>query len=286
MLDSGTDPLALLVKAELGSARIPVSEQCQSPVRESGLSTLHFIKTATEGDFILSRDSGESGFLLFARIDEKSRQFRVYHKGIADSDYSENLPDFKFSWDVKGEHWSLVMCSNALVCSTCMYRSRNVSIFDEKPLILSVHQGMGQSEKGGQHWFYMDVEGISTEFGDRIVECRSCRSARTGIESCSPVNSRSSFSLSQGAMPALPKRPELHLKSVVPSMAKNGDLSIRFKTNGRSVLPSARNMQIVSGGEIVFQFIKVSTNKFNIDFRCPLSPIQALCIALSTHYWK
>jgi hypothetical protein len=280
-LDLHPDPLLLLAKAELGSARIPVSEQCQAPAKDSGLRTLHFIKSSNEGEFILSRDSGDGGFLMIVFLDEKSREFRVYHKRPSDPDFVESRPDFKLSWNENGENWSVVMCSEALVCSTCMYRSRNVSYFDEKPAILNIRQGVHHSEKGSQHWFFMDIDGISTEFGDRVVECRRCR---TGIDSFSPLNSRSSFISSLNTLP-IPK-PELHLKSVIPTITKSGDLSIRFLTRGRSILPSARNMQITSNGEVVFQFIRISNTKFNIDFRSPLSPIQALCIALSTHYWK
>lgn len=283
--ESRLDPLDLLSRAESGDGRISVSDQCQSPSRSSGITTLYFLKAPDPCDYILSRDSTESEFVMFARLDEQAREFRIYHKRSQEPDFTEKEPDFRMSWDGKAGKWSVVMCSEALVCNTCLYRSRSVSYFEEKPTILTMQQGLQRSEKGDQHWSYMDVDGISTESGDRLVECRRCRSARTGSMDGSPLTARASFTDSNEPASLAP-RGELHLKSVIPSLNKAGELSIRFMTRGRTILPSARNMQITTRNEIVFQFLKVSASKFNIDFRAPLSPIQAFCIALSTHYWK
>jgi hypothetical protein len=289
--ETPSDPLDLLAKAESGDSRVSVSDQCQSPQRSSGTKTLYFIKTADPCDYILSRDSTEGEFVMLGRLDEKAREFRVYHKKPTEPDFSASSPDFRLTWDQKAEKWTVVMCSEALVCNTCLYRSRSVSYCEDKPVILSISQGLQRSEKADQHWSYMDVDGISTEFGDNLVECRRCRSARTDSVDTSPLMARSSFTLFNEVPPAAP-RSELHLKSVIPTMNKSGDLSIRFMTRGRTIMPSARNLQIVTNSpenqstEIVLQFVKVSATKFNIDFRAPLSPIQAFCVALSTHYWK
>lgn len=284
------DPLDLLSKAEHGDARELLSVQCQSPSRGSGIKTLFFIKTDNPNNYILSRDSSGTEFVMFAQMTEANREFRVYNRKPTEPDFLVDRPDFKLTWDDDKLMWCVTMCSDSLICDKCLYRSRNVSLFDERPTILSVEQGRQKSEKGDNHWFFMDIEGVSTEFGNRVVECRRCRDDSAGDES--PFNSRSSFSL----FPDSPTRsgrvlPVFHLKSVIPSLTKSGDLSIRFMTRDRTVLPSARNMQITSmnpegSTEIVFQLIKVSAMKFNIDFRSPLAPIQAFCIALSTHYWK
>jgi hypothetical protein len=280
------DPLDLLSRAEHGDAREIVSDHCQSPSRRSGIKTLFFIKNDNPSDFILSRDSMGAEFVMFARLDEDRRVCNIFHRKPADPQFSENRPDFRLSWDENHQFWSVCVCSDSLICDKCLYRSRNVSVINEKPTILSIEQGMQTSEKGDHHWFYMDIEGVSTEFGDRAVECRRCRN---GADSSPIGNHRGSFSIPSDSISF--GRPPLRLKSVIPSLTKTGELSIRFLTRDRSVLPSARNMQI-SGpnpegvNEIVFQFIKISALKFNIDFRAPLSPIQAFCIALSTNYWK
>jgi hypothetical protein len=284
------DPLDLLSKAEYGDARELVSAQCQSPSRGSGIKTLYFIKTDNPNNYILSRDPSGTEFVMFAQMNESVKAFHVFNRRPTEPDFKVDRPDFKLAWDEDKSIWYVTMCADSLICDKCLYRSRNVSLFDERPTILSICQGTQRSEKGDNHWFFMDIEGVSTEFGNRVVECRRCREDSGGDDSI--FNPRSSFNL----LPDSPARsgrvlPAFHLKSVIPSLTKSGDLSIRFMTRDRTVLPSARNMQITSHNterpsEIVFQLIKVSAMKFNIDFRSPLAPIQAFCIALSTHYWK
>jgi hypothetical protein len=229
---------------------------------------------------------------MLARFNEKKQEINIFHRKPQDPGFNEMQPDFRVSYDLKTENWSVVMCSQALVCNSCFYRSRTTSICEDNPVVLSVKQGLQRSESGDQHWFFMDIDGVWTDSDDRVIECRRCRRERLGVEHSS-INTRSSFSLASGD-PTCENygRKSIHLKSVVPSLTKAGELSIRFMTRGRTILPSARNMQIThrvendQSPEVVFQFIKVSPTKFNIDFRSPLSPIQAFCIALSTHFWK
>jgi len=53
--------------------------------------------------------------------------------------------------------------------------------------------------------------------------------------------------------------------------------------NGRATLASVKNIQLVPEGsaELHFQMGKVSEHRFNVDWKAPVSPIQAFAIALS-----
>jgi tubby-related protein 1 len=54
--------------------------------------------------------------------------------------------------------------------------------------------------------------------------------------------------------------------------------------NGRATLASVKNMQLVPHDDpnnLVFQMGKVSDTRFNLDFKAPLSPVQAFAIALT-----
>lgn len=54
--------------------------------------------------------------------------------------------------------------------------------------------------------------------------------------------------------------------------------------NGRVTKPSVKNFQLVNPHNndlVILQFGRVSSTKFTLDFRYPLSPFQAFCIALS-----
>lgn len=59
--------------------------------------------------------------------------------------------------------------------------------------------------------------------------------------------------------------------------------------NGRVTQASVKNFQLVEEGDndtVMLQFGKVSTNRFTLDFRYPLSPMQAFSIALSAYDFK
>ena len=267
------DPLDLLSQAEFGEAREVISEQCQSPSRGSGMSTLFLLRMDNPTDFLLSRESSGAEFLMFTRFYPEKRIFQIYHHSPLNAGFVEDSPDFKLSWNEDGKKWVARMCAERIVCETCLYRGRNASFFEEKPVVLQMDQGIQHSTKGSQHWFYMDISGVSTANWDRFAECRQCQHQKRDTAG--------------GLQRTLP---ELRLHSTSPTQTSSGDLSIRFLTRGRTIVPSARNLQVVNstpdGVEVVMQFLKLSSTRFNVDFKAPLSPIQALCLALSTHFWK
>ena len=268
-----TDPLDLLSKAETGEARELVSEQCQSPSRKSGITSLFFLRMDNPVDFVLARESTGAEFLMFARLRSDDRVFDIYHHKPLEKGFVENAPDFKLTWDAKMERWHVRMFTERIPCETCLYRTRNTAFPGEKPVILEINQGVQYSSKGTQHWFFMDITGVSTADGDRIIECRQCQERKSDS---SPGGRRG--------------RTELRLQSTIPTQTPAGDLSIRFLTRGRAIVPSSRNLQIINstkdGAEIVMQFLKLSASRFNVDFKAPLSPLQAFCLALSTHFWR
>ena len=268
------DTLDLIAKAESGEAREMVSEQLQSPCRRVGMRSLFFFKSEAKNEYVLSRDGSATEFMMLARLYEAERCFRIYRHKPTEPQYNEASPDFKLCWNDIRSKWVASMSTNSLVCGSCVYKKRTASVFDEQPVILELNQGIEQAEVVTQHWFYMDIDGISTEFGDRVVACKDCQAVKD--ENGSPSNRKRLL-------------PKLHLQSVRPVVSKKGDLSIRFLTGGRTVQPSARNVQVKAADRdedvVVFQFLKLSHSRFNIDFMSPLSPVQAFSIALSTHYW-
>jgi len=59
--------------------------------------------------------------------------------------------------------------------------------------------------------------------------------------------------------------------------------------NGRVTMASVKNFQLVSASEpdvVVLQFGRVSKDVFTMDFRYPLSPLQAFAVALSSFDYK
>jgi len=277
------DFIDLMGQAELGSSREMMVDQLQSPRCEAGYHTYFFIQPNSRTEYYLCRDRQGEEFSLFAKLDESHKCFNVYRHKAGDPTFRVEFPDFKLTFDADRTRWLATVFHNSFICEKCMYskRERSYSISSTAsstatttltggPVLLEIEQ---ETEKipTGQHWFYLNCRGKSAEFGEGLVDCPECTPG-----SFSPRRRR--ISGDEGS---------LHVHSN-PPVVKKGELKVKFITNSREIQPSARNVQCSSSrhnGEIVFQLIKISDGIFNIDYRAPLSPIQAFFMALSTHYW-
>ena len=227
---------------------------------------MYLVRSANgTAEYTLSRDSLGTEFVLLARMNDEMNRFHIFHHKPDEPRYDGASPDFTLTWSDDKLRWRSALCKS-VPCDKCIYRRRNSVIVDEKPDILLITQGMEKSTVSEQHWFHMSIRGLSTEFGNRVVLCKACQS------DSSPTGTL--------------KLPELNLQSVLPTISKKGELSIRFLTSDRKVLPSARNLQVKTlDHRVVLQFLRMDSWRFFLDFSSPLSPIQAFSIALSTHFW-
>jgi hypothetical protein len=273
------DFIDLVAQAELGASREIIYGQLQSPRHNSGIQTCFLLQPDSKGEYFLSRErAGEHSF-LYAKLDEASKSFNIHRHKPGDLNFREDLPDFKLSFTQTHDRWSASVFYNSFVCEKCTYsrreRSHSISSISSstsstrKPQIglIEISQGM-EHLSTGQHWFHMTVNGRSTEFGDDLVECPECSEN---------VDQRQTRHHNQS----------LEVHSIAPAV-KNGDLKVKFITNNREILPSARNVQCASSkhnGDIVFQLVRVGDGVFNMDYKSPLSPLQAFFMTLATHYW-
>lgn len=274
------DFIDLVGQAELGASREIISGHLQSPSHRSGMQTCFLIQGTANGEYFLSRESSGEQSLLYAKLDEPSKVFNVHRHKPGDLNFREELPDFKLSFTQNHDRWTASVFHNFFVCDKCTYtrRERAYSIGSvsstasskQKPQygLLEISQST-EHVNSGQHWFYMAINGRSAEFGDELIECPECSEN---------LNTRQSRPTQSGGL-------EVHS---IPPAVKNGDLKVKFITNNREILPSVRNVQCASSKhneDIVFQLVKVGDKVFNIDYKAPLSPLQAFFMSLSTHYW-
>ena len=272
------DFIDLVAQAELGASREIILGQLQSPCHKSGMQTCFLLQPDTKGEYFLSREiAGEHSF-LYAKLDEPSKSFNIHRHKPGDLNFRQDLPDFKLSFTQNRDRWTASVFYNSFVCDKCTYtrRERSYSVNSlsssgssvQKSQIGLLEISQGVEHLGtGQHWFHMTVNGRSTEFGDDLIECPECS------ENVDSRQVRHNQSL------------EVHS---IPPAVKNGDLKVKFLTNNREILPSARNVQCSSSkhnGDTVFQLVRVGDGVFNMDYKSPLSPLQAFFMTLATHYW-
>ena len=273
------DFIDLVAQAELGTSREIISGHLQSPCHRSGMQTCFLIQGNIKGEYLLSRESTGDHSLLYARLDEPSKVFNVHRHKPGDLNFREELPDFKLSFSQNHDRWTAGVFYNSFVCDKCTYtrRERSYSVgsvsssASAKPKpqtgLLEISQGM-EHVHSGQHWFYMTINGRSAEFGEDLIECPECSEN---------FNTRQTRAPQSGL--------EVHS---IPPAVKNGELKVKFITNNREILPSARNVQCASSKhneDIVFQLVRIGDGVFNMDYKSPLSPLQAFFMSLSTHYW-
>ena len=258
------DPLDLIASAELGDAREVMSGQLQSPSNRLGLQTLFVLnpKSSTT-DYILSHDSTGEEFVLSAQLDESNNGFNIFRHKSGDVNYDESSPNVRLSYNTEHDKWTARLLTESNVCDRFTYKRREWIRSTSKPIILEIKHGVEQLGNG-QHWFYLNATGPSSELGDPIYTCMNCQENKS-------VNTQ----------------PKLALNSVLPTV-RNGDLSIKFYTKFREIAASSRNLQCTSAtheNRVVFQFVRLVDGRMNMDYKSPLCPVQAFCLALSTHFW-
>ena len=273
------DPLDLLLHAEMGDGREMLNEQLQSPSARSGLRHLYFHKADKNGEFILSRDPEATEFVMMARIDESKQRFDIYRRKPTEIQFVEGVPDARLTWNVAADKWVASVSIDSLVCDECAFRrvDPEAAPNSKSHTILNISQGM-EKIHSHQHWFWVDVTGQATECGDRrIFECKHCDNENR-------FNSaNSSLILSPPGSPRAKK--DLAVRSTAPTVSPDGNLSIKFISMDRTILPSSRNLQCHSENQCCFQLLKIGGSRFAIDYRAPFSPLQSFCLALSTHFW-
>ena len=232
---------------------------------------------------MLCRDASATEFMMMAKLDEAHKRFDIYRHKPTEPQFNQGSPDAKLGWNDAVDKWVATVSTDSLVCDDCTYKRREgeEGVRATKAVnILNVSQGM-EKLPSGQHWFWMDNNGKLTECGERrILECKYC-----------DVNIENKWS-NNSADPMSPRGnrdivlSELMVRSAAPSLSPKGNLSVKFISGDRTIQPSARNVQCLNPeNEVCFQFVKLGPTKFMVDFKAPLSPLQAFCAALSTHFW-
>lgn len=251
---------------EGGTAR-ETSTDFTTPLRRSG--KLWRFRVVRSEDRLKYRMVTEQGaFLMYAQIFLKSRlvSFFLYDPGEEEDRalYDTALPTFSMTYNEEQTEWRLVQerCSNCRMAPSHLSCSKRGS---QQQLAVIRHS---RSEVGDGTCHCLDVwlPGVDLD-GNAVVWCHMLGKSDLG----GPENDDEK----QFLVTRLPEWSD-----------KVESLVLDFK--GRQILSSAKNFQLAmeeKPNNTVCQYGKIGNQDFALDFKYPLSAIQAFGIAMTVFFW-
>eukprot|EP00930_Biecheleria_cincta_P033692 TRINITY_DN23342_c0_g1_i1.p1 TRINITY_DN23342_c0_g1~~TRINITY_DN23342_c0_g1_i1.p1 ORF type:complete len:304 (-),score=42.09 TRINITY_DN23342_c0_g1_i1:449-1360(-) len=211
--------------------------------------------------------SGNGDFLMYARVSLEIRQVGFF---LYDPDENQNLyngakPAFSMSWSKDKTEWCIVQER----CENCQFSPKHLTCACYgKQQIAWISHHRKPIGAGIFNCMEVQVPGLH-EDGSRVVWC--------------PLTGRDDLSVaidddSQEAHELITKEPSWNdqIQSLV----------LDFK--GREIISSAKNFQLGMAHNpehVLCQYGKIGAQTFGLDFKYPLSAIQAFGISLSTIFW-
>mmetsp|Transcript_35241 Transcript_35241/g.75060 ORF Transcript_35241/g.75060 Transcript_35241/m.75060 type:complete len:365 (-) Transcript_35241:96-1190(-) len=238
-----------------------------TPLRKA--SRLWRFRVRRSEDRLSARLLSETGdFLMFAltSLEERTVSFYLYDPDAEREKalYNKAAPAFSMTFNKQATEWHLVQeqCENCQLAPAHLSCSR----YGKQQLAVIRHTRDAVGE-GISNVMEVTIPGIYTD-GRALVWCpmlgRGCLSHLNG-----------QLHETQKLVTKLPVWNE-HVESLV----------LDFK--GRYIMSSAKNFQLALSQKpehVLCQFGKLSEAYFGLDFKFPLSVVQAFAIAISTMFW-
>jgi hypothetical protein len=238
--------------------------------RNIRLRRFYIMRSENRFEFSLYREDTNS-FVMHARwIPDEGRADMLLHHP-KDKRYDPTRPCFSLYHSSDNKNW----VAYAEQCQSCHYKpGRDSCRAEGGQEILRVAHDQVPIGEGLFNTMSIAIPGLD-EDGRPTVWCPrvGCPPPGDDMDSLAKSNEVDVLLLAS-------KRPEWHKKM--------RSLVLDFKD--RSVVPSAKNFQIVMAGKkanhVLCQYGKVGMDKFILDLRGPLSLVQAFALTLTTMFWK
>eukprot|EP00747_Dinoflagellata_sp_TGD_P083626 gnl/TRDRNA2_/TRDRNA2_162196_c0_seq2.p1 gnl/TRDRNA2_/TRDRNA2_162196_c0~~gnl/TRDRNA2_/TRDRNA2_162196_c0_seq2.p1 ORF type:complete len:308 (-),score=51.63 gnl/TRDRNA2_/TRDRNA2_162196_c0_seq2:75-968(-) len=250
---------------EKGLARELVTDFMQPLRKASKLWKFRVERGDDRAQYRLYCDNGE--FLMYARAYPENMKvcFFLYDPLEKSGLFDVDRPAFTMACNQAKTEWRLVQER----CEHCQYAPKHLSCADRGKQQVA-HVSHFREPVGDGIINYMDVKipGIYSD-NSRVIWCPMLQKTDLGA-------SADGSHVSQRLVTKKPKWNE-HAASLV----------LDFR--GRTVLTSAKNFQLSLSqkrGHTILQHGKIGENTFSLDFRYPLSVVQAFAIAMTTIFWK
>jgi len=249
---------------EKGMAREMVTEFMQPLRWSSRLWRFHVVRSEDKLQYRLFADDGD--FLVYARtlLDARRVEFFLYNPTEPDKLFDAAAPVFTMAFTKDRREWRLVQER----CEHCHYVPRRLSCAcrgkQQVACIRHVRRPVGEGIFNGME---VHIPALHSN-GSRVVWC--------------PL-------LGRGDLGAPADGGQDALRLVTRKPAWNDDVeSLVLDFRGRHIQSSAKNFQLglpQKPEHVVCQFGKLGPETFSLDFRCPLSVIQAFAVSLTTLFW-
>lgn len=250
---------------ENGLAREIVTEFMHPLRRASKLWKFHVIRSEDKLQYRLFSDDGD--FLMYARANLEARRISFYlynpsEKGV--NLFNAEKPAFAMTWNSERTEWRLVQER----CENCQFSPKHLtcSCYGKQQVAWIRHHRKPVGD-GIFNCMEIHVPGLYAD-GSRVVWC--------------PLLGRGDLSIpiddSYEAQKLMTKQPSWN--------EEVESLVLDFK--GRHILSSAKNFQLALSQKpdhVLCQYGKIGPQTFSLDFKYPLSVIQAFGTSLTTLFW-
>lgn len=250
---------------ENGLAREIVTEFMHPLRRASKLWKFHVIRSEDKLQYRLFSDDGD--FLMYARANLEARRISFYlynpsEKGV--NLFHAEKPAFAMTWNSERTEWRLVQER----CENCQFSPKHLtcSCYGKQQVAWIRHHRKPVGD-GIFNCMEIHVPGLYAD-GSRVVWC--------------PLLGRGDLSIpiddSYEAQKLMTKQPSWN--------EEVESLVLDFK--GRHILSSAKNFQLALSQKpdhVLCQYGKIGPQTFSLDFKYPLSVIQAFGTSLTTLFW-
>lgn len=254
---------------EQGLAREIVTDFMHPLRRSSKLWRFHVVRSDDRLQYRLFSDEGD--FLMFAQAfpDTRKVQFFLYNPSDKHREpsslFDPSRPAFTMNWNEARTDWRLVQEK----CENCQFSPKHLSCACcGKQQVAFVKHSRTPIGDGIFNCMEAHVPGLYSD-ESRVIWCPKLGRGNLGID---PLYE------SYESQRLVTKKPVWN--DEVESLV------LDFKA--RSILSSAKNFQLSLGRKpehVICQYGKIGTNTFSLDFRYPLSVIQAFATSLTTMFW-
>jgi hypothetical protein len=258
---------------ELGLAREIVTDFMHPLRRSSKLWRFHVARSEDRLQYRLFSDQGD--FLMFAQVnpDAHKVQFFLYNPSDRSKEpsslFDPTRPAFSMMWNEARTEWRLVQEK----CENCQFSPKHSSCASRtcgcvKQQVAFIRHARTPIGDGVFNCMQVHIPGLYSD-ESRVIWCPKLGRGDLSVE---PLDD------CYESQRLITKKPVWN--SEVESLV------LDFKA--RSISSSAKNFQLALGRKpehVICQYGKIGNSTFSLDFRYPLSVIQAFGTSLTTMFW-